>query len=267
MKVQLFTAASIALLQAYSAESRQVALESDAAGGGPLRASGVVSFLDSENKARCRQKCEKKDADPLFRCQSYCDDICMSDVKDAGDKCQKPCDYIDCTDDKDNNRSDSCSKNDQCPWDQYCKFDREDCKGKNKGECTDGGDDDQSCSKEKKDVCGCDMRTYSNECTAENFGVTIDYKGKCDDGSRSEADFGKTCRYDDMCNDGEYCKALHGECSVDRDRKGFCTKIPNKDDCKKLSKKKVCTCNGKTRDNECFAEYEEEDVKYGGSCN
>merc|ERR1711862_582922 len=97
--------------------------------------------------------------------------------------------------------------------------------------------------------------------------ATMDYKGKCDDGSRTEADFGRTCRYDDMCADGEYCKALHGECSVDRDRKGFCTKIPKKDDCNKLSKKKVCTCNGKTRDNECFAEYEEENVKYGGSCN
>jgi len=269
MKVQLFTAASIALLQANSVESQQIALESDAAAGqgGPLRASSVIaSFLESENKARCRQKCVKNDADPLFKCQSWCDDICGSDVKDAGDKCQKPCDYIDCEDDNDNKRSGRCSKTSECPWDQYCKFSTDDCKGDSKGRCTDGGDGDLSCSREKKEVCGCDMRTYNNQCAAENFGVSIEYKSKCDDGSRSEEDFGETCRFDSMCADGYYCKALSGVCSTDLDRKGICTKIPKKDECQKMSTSKVCTCKGKTRKNACFAEYKEEDIKHYGSC-
>jgi len=277
MKFQLIAAASFALLQASFAKASQTALESDAAvaGGGTLRGILVDSFLESDNKARCRGKCDKADKKSsmgevtLFHCTNFCDEVCGTDIEDNEDKCQKPCDFIDCEDISNaDNRSDSCSDSDDCPWDQYCKHDRGDCKGDDRGECTDGGaDNDLSCNRDMREVCGCDQRTYANECLAENFGVTVDENEKCDEEDRDTGDFKGTCRDDDMCDDGYYCKALFHECDTSNDRKGFCTKIPTSNDCDKLDDDKVCGCDGDTYDNECHAEREEESVDFRGDCD
>jgi len=269
MKVQLFAAASIALLlQPYSAESHQVALESDAHEGKLRGAIIDGSFLESENTARCRQKCEKKDAANLPKCQEFCDNVCKNpDVKDAGDKCQKPCDYVDCDDSTDDsNRSGSCWDSSECGSSEYCKFFRGDCEAVSRGRCTDGGQDERSCTRELDPQCGCDQREYNNVCEAENFGVTIDSIGTCNyDVTRDQEDFDGVCVKDEDCDDEYYCKPLFQECSTE-DRKGFCTKIPRKDHCKKLPDDKVCTCNNKTQRNECYAEYKEQGVKARGEC-
>jgi len=68
------------------------------------------------------------------------------------------------------------------------------------------------------------------------------------------------------CKNNYYCKPLYGECGF-RKYDGFCTKIPNnKDDCKKASNNKVCTCDNKTEKNECYAEYKSKGVSSYGSC-
>jgi hypothetical protein len=268
MKVQLFAAVSIALLlQPYSAESRQVTLDSDAHEGKLRGAIIDGSFLESENTARCRQKCEKKDAANLSKCQQFCDDVCKSDVRNAGDKCKRPCDYVDCDNSSDDGtRSDSCLDSSDCESAEYCKFFEGDCEADSKGRCTKGGKDDLACTRELDPVCGCDQREYDNKCEAENFGVSIDFRGECDyDVTRTAEDFRDTCRKDNDCDDGYYCKPLFQECSTDV-RDGFCTKIPKKDRCKKLPTDKVCTCDNKTEKNECYAEHYEQGVKSRGEC-
>jgi len=319
MKFQLIAAASFALLQASFAKASQTALESDAAvaGGGTLRGILVDSFLESDNKARCRGKCGKADEKSsmdevtLFHCKNFCDEVCATNIEDNEDKCKKPCDFIDCEDISNDDRSDSCSDSDDCPWDQYCKHDRGDCKGDDRGECTDGGaDNDLSCDSHDHDshdhdghdhdghdhdghdhdghdhddhdhddhdhddhdheVCGCDQRTYANECLAKKFGVTVDKNEKCDEEDRDTGDFKGTCRDDDMCDNGYYCKALFQECNTGNDRKGFCTRIPTREDCDKLDDDdddKVCGCDGDTYDNECHAERKEESVDFRGDCD
>jgi len=163
-------------------------------------------------------------------------------------------------------RDSRCSDSSDCTSSQYCKFDTGDCEADSKGRCTDGGRDDKGCTRNIARVCGCDQREYDNECIAENYGVTIDYEDDCDDAGRTARDFDGTCRRSSDCSSGYYCKPLFEECSTE-DRDGFCTLIPNANDCNNLPSDKVCTCDGKTEQNECRAEYESQGVKHRGECS
>jgi len=201
--------------------------------------------------------------------------VCGSRVKDAGDKCKRPCDYIDCgggggddDDDDDNTDRDTrCFSSSECSSSQYCKFANGDCSPLAMGRCTDGGRGDKGCGRNLSPVCGCDQREYDNACIAENYGVTIDYTGRCDETGRTARDFDGTCRRNSDCGSGYYCKPLFGECST-ANRKGFCTRIPrDKNDCRQFSNDQVCTCNGKTEKNECRAEFESQGVERRGECS
>ncbi len=69
--------------------------------------------------------------------------------------------------------AESCLDNTMCAADQYCYY--EGC-GANSGLCADRPN---ACEEVWKPVCGCDGRTYSNECFAAMYGVSVDYDGEC----------------------------------------------------------------------------------------
>jgi len=136
-----------------------------------------------------------------------------------------------------------CWSNDMCKETEYCFF--EDC-GLETGECVDRP---ISCPYLWDPVCGCDGVTYANSCMAAMSGVSVDYKGECEQ---------EQCWSNDMCPNDQYC--FFADCGL---KSGTCTDRP--DLCLPIWAP-VCGCDGKTYANACFAAMAGESVDYEGEC-
>ncbi len=68
-----------------------------------------------------------------------------------------------------------CTSNEECKIGYFCKKEIGDCDGV--GVCEKKPD---VCLQVVEPVCGCDGKTYSNECTANQKGVSIAYEGQCE---------------------------------------------------------------------------------------
>jgi len=220
---------------------------------------------------RNKDDCKDVPNDQVCACNGSTEkNECRAELISEGVRSYGSCSGNDDDDDDDDNgnRDTRCSKSSDCSSSQYCKLANGNCGFSNnsEGRCTEGGRGRKSCNKKLDPVCGCDEREYDNECEAEKYGVSVDYKGTCRKSGRTQSDFDGTCSKNSDCRSGYYCKPLFGLCSTSK-RDGFCVKYPqDRDDCQKYNEELVCGCDRVTEINECRAEYERVGVDYRGSC-
>ena len=80
-----------------------------------------------------------------------------------------------------------------------------------------------------------------------------------DDAPAAEQLAGEVCITSKECATEEYCQTEEGACG----REGVCTPLPAS--CERI-REPVCSCDGLTYENGCFAAKDKQNVDYGGPC-
>ena len=106
------------------------------------------------------------------------------------------------------------------------------------------------CPRVADPVCGCDGVTYSNECVADEVGVSVLHRGECEP---------QHCWSHDMCQPDQYCflDGCLAETGVCVPRPEFCPDVWDP----------VCGCDGVTYPNECHAARAGMSIDYLGMCD
>jgi hypothetical protein len=136
-----------------------------------------------------------------------------------------------------------CLDSTDCDSREYC--------AKVTGDCSGTGTCQQKplvCPDTSNPVCGCDGTTYENSCKAALAGVAVMHAGECG------------CTKNSDCPASEWCAKRDGDCDGD----GWC--VPYRDICDDFRWDPVCGCNGKTYDNECWADLAGVNIDYEGEC-
>lgn len=148
-----------------------------------------------------------------------------------------------------------------CPKGQYCLFAPEaDCGRSDAGGTCTNLPQSTACTTIYAPVCGCDGKTYGNDCSARQAGVSIDHDGACEAPPTAG-----TCGglLGEQCDAGFFCDyPLATQCGSG-DQTGTCTKLPDACD---LSLVPVCGCDGMSYGNACAANMAGVAVASPGNC-
>jgi hypothetical protein len=140
-----------------------------------------------------------------------------------------------------------CISSEECPEGYFCAKADGDCGGR--GACKVRP---EACPKILDPVCGCDGVTYDNDCFAYLAGVSVAFRGSCDQGV--------SCAETGECPRGFFCAKEEGDChgkGVCKERPGGCLAVFDP----------VCGCDGQTYGNECEAAAAGVSVAYRGECD
>lgn len=134
-----------------------------------------------------------------------------------------------------------CKSSAQCGSNEYCELTNCEPPGVCKSK-------PQFCLLIEDPVCGCDGKTYKNECTANQAGASVAYKGEC---------LASACISNENCAATDFCQmkncAPPGECIA---KPTMCPLVYNP----------VCGCDDKTYNNSCVANSNGINVKSNGPC-